>query len=82
MKLEYNVVYENSSDELDIEHHRIKFKVTVSLQKFSPFTMFITIQTVRSYNSALAHVRNLRFSGIAHLTSINMDSISQLWNMS
>ena len=46
MKLEYIVVYENSSDEFDIEHHRIKVKVTVGLQKFSPFT---TIQTVRSF---------------------------------
>ena len=36
MKLEYIVVYENSSDEFDIEHHRIKVKVTVGLQKFSP----------------------------------------------
>ena len=27
MKLEYVVVYENSSDEFDIEHHRIKVKV-------------------------------------------------------
>ena len=35
MKLEYIVVYENSSDEFDIEHHRIKVKVTVGLQKFS-----------------------------------------------
>ena len=29
MKLEYIVVYENSSDEFDIEHCRIKVKVTV-----------------------------------------------------
>ena len=34
MKLEYIVVYENSSDEFDIEHRRIKVKVTVGLQKF------------------------------------------------
>ena len=47
MKLEYIVVYENSSDEFDIEHHQIKVKVTVGLQKFT------TIQTVRSYNSTL-----------------------------
>ena len=33
-KLEYTVVYENSSDEFDIELHRIKVKVTVGLQKF------------------------------------------------
>ena len=43
MKLEYIVVYENSSDEFDIEHHQIKVKVTVGLQKISPFT---TLQTV------------------------------------
>ena len=45
-KSEYLVVYENSSDEFDIELHQIKVKVTVGVQKFSPFT---TIQTVRSY---------------------------------
>ena len=44
-KSEYIVVYENSSDEFDIELHRIKVKVTVGVQKFPPFT---TIQTVRS----------------------------------
>ena len=46
MKLEHILVYENSSDEFDIEHHQIKVKVTAGLQKFSPFT---TIQTVRAY---------------------------------
>ena len=70
MKLEYNVVYENSSDELDIEYHRIKFKVTVSLQKFSPFTMFITIQTVRSYNSTLVQATKLILSMYVHLIVI------------
>ena len=35
-KLEYIVVYENSSDEFNIELCRIKVKVTVGLQKFSP----------------------------------------------
>ena len=34
MKLEYIVVYENSWDEFDIEHHPIKVKVTVGLQNF------------------------------------------------
>ena len=48
MKLEYIVVYENSSDEFDSEHHRIKVKVTVGLQTFSPFA---TTESVRSYNS-------------------------------
>ena len=60
-KSEYIVVYENSSDELDIELHRIKVKVTVGVQKFSPFT---TIQTVRSYSSTLVQARNLK-----HLSS-------------
>ena len=48
-KSEYIVVYENSLDEFDIELHRIKVKVTVGVQKFSPFT---TTQTVRSYSSS------------------------------
>ena len=59
MKLEYIVVYENSSDEFDIEHHRIKVKVTVGLQTFSPFT---TIQTIRSYNLPLVQARKLILS--------------------
>ena len=42
MKLEFEV-YKNSLDELDIEHHRIKVKVTVGLQKFP----------TRSYNSTV-----------------------------
>ena len=33
-KLEYIVVYENSSDELDIKLHLIKVKVTAGVQKF------------------------------------------------
>ena len=33
-KLEYVVVYENSSDEFDIELCRIKVQVTVGVQKF------------------------------------------------
>ena len=61
MKSEYIVVYENSSDEFDIELHRIKVKVTVGVQKFSPFT---TIQTVRSYSSTLvqAYIKYLSSS--------------------
>ena len=59
MKFEYIIVYENSSDEFNIEHHQIKVKVTVGLQKFSPFT---TIQTVRSYNSTLVQARKLKLS--------------------
>ena len=64
MKSEYIVVYENSSDEFDIE---LKVKVTVGVQKFSPFT---TIQTVRSYSSTLAQARNLILSMYVHLILI------------
>ena len=66
-KSEYTVVYENSSDEFDIELHRIKVKVTVGVQKFSPFT---TIQTVRSYSSTLVQARNLILSIYLHLILI------------
>ena len=34
MKLEYIVVYENSSDEFDIELRQIKVQVTVGVQNF------------------------------------------------
>ena len=40
MKFEHIVVYENSSDEIDIELCSIKVKVTVGVQKFSPFTKY------------------------------------------
>ena len=63
-KSEYVVVYENSSDEFDIELRRIKVKVTVGVQRFSPFT---TIQTVRSYNSTLVQARKLILSMYIHL---------------
>ena len=66
-KLEYIVEYENSSDEFDIELHRIKVKVTVGVQKFSPFT---TIQNVRSYSSTLAQARNLSLSMYLHMILI------------
>ena len=66
-KSEYIVVYENSSDKFDIELHRIKVKVTVGVQKFSPFT---TIQTVRSYSSTLVQARNLILSIYLHLILI------------
>ena len=66
-KLEYVVVYENSSDEFDIELRRIKVKVTVGVQNFSPFT---TIQTVRSYSSTLVQARNLILSMYVHLILI------------
>ena len=64
-KSEYIVVYENSSDEFDIELHRVK--VTVGVQKFSPFT---SIQTVRSYSSTLVQARNLILSIYLHLILI------------
>ena len=67
MKLEYNLVYENSSDEFNIEHCRIKVKVTVSFQKFS---LFATIQTVRSYNSTLVQDSKLILSVYVHLILI------------
>ena len=67
MKSEYIVVYENSSNEFDIELHRIKVKVTVGVQKFSPFT---TIQNVRSYSSTLVQARNLILSIYLHLILI------------
>ena len=67
MKLEYIVVYENSSDEFDIELRWIKVKVTVGVQKFSPFA---TIQTVRSYSSSLVQARNLILSRYLHLILI------------
>ena len=66
-KSEYIVVYENSLDEFDIELHRIKVKVTVGVQKFSPFT---TIQTVRSYSSTLVQAWNLILSIYLHLILI------------
>ena len=66
-KLEYIVVYKNSSDEFDIELRQIKVKVTVGVQKFSPFT---TIQTVRSYSSTLVQARNLILSMYVHLILI------------
>ena len=67
MKLEYIVEYENSSDEFDIEHHRIKVKVTVGLQIVAPFT---TIQTVRSCNSTLVQARKLILSMYVQLIVI------------
>ena len=63
-KLEYFVVYENSSDEFDIELRRIKVKVTVGV---FPFT---TIQTVRSYSSTLVQARNLTLSMYLYLILI------------
>ena len=67
MKFKYMVVYENRSEEFDIEHHRIKVKVTVGLQKFYPFT---TIQTVRSSNSTLVQARKLILSKYVNMIVI------------
>ena len=67
MKLEYIVLYENSSDEFDIDLRQIKVKVTVGVQKFSPFT---TIQTVRSYSSTLVQARNLILSILLQIIQI------------
>ena len=67
MKLEHIVVYENSSDEFDIELHRIKVKVTVGVQKFSPFTR---IQTLRFYSSTLVQARSRILSMYDHLIVI------------
>ena len=47
--------------------HRIKVKVTVGVQNFSPFT---TIQTVRSYSSTLVQARNLILNIYLHLIQI------------
>ena len=63
MKLEYIVIYENSSDEFDIELRQTKVKVTVGVQMFFPFT---TIPTVRSYSSNLVQARNLILSMNVH----------------
>ena len=54
-----DTIYKNSSDEFDIEHHWIMVKLTVGLQKFSPFTR---IQTVRSYNLTLLQASKLILS--------------------
>ena len=53
MKLEYFVVYKNSSDEFDIELCWIKVKVTVGLQKFPHLPQYKLsglITLVDSYN--------------------------------
>ena len=63
-KLEYTVIYENSLDEFDIELRRIKVKVNVGVQKFSPFT---TIHTVRSFSSTFVQDRNLILTIYVHL---------------
>ena len=64
MKLEYNVVYENSSDEFNIKHCQIKVKVTVGLQIFSEFT---AIQTVRFYNLSLVQSMKLILGMYVHM---------------
>ena len=61
------VVYENSSDEFDIELRRIKVKVTVGVQKCSPFT---TIQTSGPIVQVWYKLRNLILSMYVHLVLI------------
>ena len=59
-KLECDVVYENSSDEFDIELCQKKVKVTVGVQKF--FHIY--------YSSTLVQARNLILSMYVHLILI------------
>ena len=54
-------------NEFDSGLRQIKVKVTVGVQKFSPFT---TIQTVRSYISTLVQARNLILNMYVHLILI------------
>ena len=56
MKFKNIVIYENSLDEIDIGHYRIKVKVIAGVQTVFPFS---TVQTVRSYNSTLVLPRKL-----------------------
>ena len=66
-KLEFIVLYENNPDEFDIKLHRIKVKVTVGIQNFS---LFSTMQSVKSYSSSLVQARNLILSMYVHLVLI------------
>ena len=74
MKLEYIVVYENSSGEIDVELRQIKVKVNVGLQKFSPFTTI----TVRSYNSNLVQAWKFILSMYVHSILIHKMNIATL----
>ena len=60
MKLGYFVVYENSSDELVIEHGRIKVKVTVGFHEFPYLPQYKMsgpmTQLCRSYEVYIKHV--------------------------
>ena len=64
MKFKNIVIYENSLDEIDIGHYRIKVKVIAGVQTVFPFS---TVQTVRSYNSTLVLPRKLILSIYVHL---------------
>ena len=58
--------YENNR--FNIEHFRIKVKVTVDLKNFPPYT---AVQTVRSYNS-LVHARICSsYNNIIYLSVVN-----------
>ena len=76
MKLDYIVVYENSSKDFDIEHYQIKAKITLGLQKFSPFTTIGAVGDVhifkhRLYISALEQARALILGKYVLLGVIN-----------
>ena len=59
MKLEYIVVYENSSEKFEIEQPSDQGQGHCRPLEISPFT---TIQTVRSYNLTLLQARKLILS--------------------
>ena len=67
LHLKYIVVYEKSSDKFKIELRQINYKVTIGVQKFSPFTI---MQNVRSYRSTLVQARNLILSMHVYLKLI------------
>ena len=62
--IKHVVVYENISEEFDIDHCLMRVKVTAF---FSPFT---TIQTVKSCISAVAHNRKLCLRLLVHYVKI------------
>ena len=71
MKLEYIVVYQNSSDEFDIDQGQDHCVTS----KFFPFT---AIQTVRSKNSTLVQARRLILSMYVNLIIYKIKNIVML----
>ena len=67
MKLEYIVVYENSSDEFNIEHHLIKVNFTVGLQKFPHLPQY---KLSGPLNQILVQARKLILGMHVHLIVI------------